>query len=481
MSVRNALFVMAVAFGGSAAFAQTVTQQPSTPPFGHWQTEVKYGPAPVQAPLALNFPPPAATPIAPTSPSAPSVPTSGTPLPAPTPPAAVSTPAPTPPVSAPEHLTTFDALGVNLSWSDHGWELVNGDKVLKDFGRRESDAREALRVIRDLHLTQYGTVGTPYPVMEYWLSEGHAPSSLAPGLRPMPLDPMSLKVEAIRGQWCLRDGQRVLFNFGQREVDARAGLEVLMKYHFNEVATIGQGSNTMLIFLGQAGREPQSSSFNSRLHPLSHHDADPNAPSTKAPAKGGEVPVMPALPQLNGAQPVDMHQHADSLTQRAESHASSAVKAPGEIGERIAFDWRQLQLRRDQGGEWKLQAGSMVFARFGNEQEGRQALHAMQYYHVNEERLLNQGGTAFYLSNGQAPRGLMFGLNSLAIQPESLEVRQVGDRWAICAGDLPVLRYGTRPDEARQMLQAIRQYHFDRLCQFGVPDGEGLTLLVRTH
>jgi hypothetical protein len=433
--------------------------------------------------------PPAASPLTPrTAPAA--IPLAPTP-----PPAAAKTPAAPPAAPAPENLKSFDTLGVDLSWSAHGWELMAADKVLKDFGRREADARQALRTIRELHLTQYGTIGTPYPVMEYWLSDGQAPSALVTGLRTMALDPMSLKVEQVRGQWCLRDGQRVLFNFGGHEIDARDGLDVLKKYGFTQVATIGQGGATMLVFLGQTGHEPHTPLVSRQHHPTAHPEQGSTAKTTPQTPSPLDLPVVtPALPPLHQPEAPITRAHADPLTQRAESHAPHApspyplphcggegrVRGPGEVGERVPFDWRQLQLRYEQG-VWKLQSGSMVFARFGNDNEAHQALRAMQYYRVNEERRVGEGGAAYFLSSGQAPRGLMFGLTSLPIQPEQLSVRQVGDRWAVCNGDLPLLRYGSSPDEARRMLDAIRQYHFDHLCHFGADGGAGLTLLVKTR
>src|SRR5260370_1417810 len=76
-----------------------------------------------------------------------------------------------------EQLVTFDPRQAELRWEDHNWRIMAGDVFLKDFGFQQEEAREALRVIRDLGLTQQGTVGYPRPVMEYWLAGGHAPQA----------------------------------------------------------------------------------------------------------------------------------------------------------------------------------------------------------------------------------------------------------------------------------------------------------------
>jgi hypothetical protein len=40
---------------------------------------------------------------------------------------------------------------------------------------------------------------------------------------------------------------------------------------------------------------------------------------------------------------------------------------------------------------------------------------------------------------------------------------------------------GERPEEARQVLAAIQQNKFARLCRLGAFDGEGLTFFVRAR
>src|SRR5262249_26249878 len=66
---------------------------------------------------------------------------------------------PAPPLR--EALLTFDPQRADVVWSQNHWQLVVDGQVLKDFGRREVEARVALRVLRDLHLTQHGAIGSP--------------------------------------------------------------------------------------------------------------------------------------------------------------------------------------------------------------------------------------------------------------------------------------------------------------------------------
>ena len=152
-----------------------------------------------------------------------------------------------------EHLTSFNYQTAEVRWEDGRWLLRAGGIVLKDFGRREADAREALRIVRALHLTEHGTVGTPRPVMEYWLSQGRAPGGLVAGLWTLSFDPAALVVQQREGQWCLGDERRTLFFFGVHSDEARQALAIIRRYGFNQVGYVGQGTPAMIYFLAGPG------------------------------------------------------------------------------------------------------------------------------------------------------------------------------------------------------------------------------------
>jgi hypothetical protein len=419
-------------------------------------------PTPSPAP-PLPMPTPLAAPLSLTPPKA-ATPSPGGAAADPSPALAVAPAAP-----LKEDLATFDSMGVLLTWSGRGWQLMANGTVLKDFGRRENEARQALRLIRELRLTQRGAVGGAQPAMEYWLSSGQAPQGLTPGTATLPLDPAALKLEQQNGQWLLRDGPRLLVNFGRREAEARQGLAVLQKYGFNQVALVGPGGSGMQVFLSKP--EPaHAEALVGRSRPLrGSAEAPEKAP---APASALDRLVTPALAPPAGGPP----EGPPGVKPNVHGGASGSA-------ERVPFDWRQLQLRQE-GGAWKLRAGGQEFADFGSdERDARLALTALQYYRVNEQRLLGSspGSTSYFLSNGQAPRGLALGVPGPALRPETLSVAPVGAGWAVCSNGQPLLTC-SGGDEARRLLEAIRQYKFDHVCRFGPPNSQlGLTLLVRTN
>src|SRR5947209_6541690 len=68
-----------------------------------------------------------------------------------------------------ERLVSFDCDRTEVAWAEQHWQLQAAGILLKDFGRREHEARQALRLVRQLRLNQYGAIGSPSPALEYWL------------------------------------------------------------------------------------------------------------------------------------------------------------------------------------------------------------------------------------------------------------------------------------------------------------------------
>jgi hypothetical protein len=399
----------------------------------------------------------------------PAVPPTPQPVPTAAPPAAAPKTSETTqpaPASAPERVVAFDAERAALDWAGGDWHLVADGATLKDFGRRESEGRQALRLIRELRLNQRGTIGGPTPSLEYWLSDGQAPARPPSGMRVLPIDAASLRVEQSQDQWVLRDDQRALFGFGRAESDAQQALAVIRRYGFTEVGTVGQASPSMMVFFGgQDLTAAPDGALGARLRPPEPPAPDAASPAGKRPAAVATF-MTPAVPPLR-----------EGAT--AGVNASIAVQNP----DRTPFDWRRVELRQENGA-WKMAAGSCVLADFGtDEHAARLGLSAVQYYRFTEK--CQVGGTAgrftYFQTRGQPGHGTLFGVDSQAIQPDRLAVRQVDGRWAVCAGDRPLVDMGDSQDAANQVLDLIRLQKCDRLCRLGTEDGKGMMFLVRAR
>jgi hypothetical protein len=401
------------------------------------------------------------------------------------PPAETAPPAPAAP-APPEALQSFDWTRAELQWNGKRWQVVAGGVVLKDFGARQEEACAALRLVRQLRLTQHGAVGTPRPVMEYWLADGRAPQGLVTGLHPIPLDPATLRVELVQGQWCVRDNTRVLFTFGPHADDANQALAVIRRYGFTQVGFLGRGVPDMLVFLGSTaptaatGADRPAPTPFSRVVPPAHPpgQAVRQAGFSAGQPDGGVVTAglkQPASGDGVGPSPLPFG--------RQPGAADPAVGGRPPETDRVPFNWRQAEVRQE-GNDWKLVAGNSTLANFGpHDTDARLALNVVRFYHVTEQGVIGGPRPLFnyFLCNGQAPHGYMLGVENMPFHPDALTVRQAGDSWLIYDGGRALLNFGDRPDDARRALDVIRHYQFDTLCRVGHADTGGLTFFIRAR
>jgi hypothetical protein len=382
-----------------------------------------------------------------------------------------------------EQLQTFDPSQAELRRAGDRWELVAGGVKLKDLGRSEADAREALRLVREMHLTQHGTIGGSTPAIEYWLSDGQAPQGLGASRRLLAFDPDSLRVEQVQGHWYLRDANQMLFTFGARSDDARRALDVIRRYGFNEVGYVGRPAPLMMYFVADPNPLPQ----------VQRPVANPPAATrgSAVPSGAGRLALPATLHYPNHTVPDTSVPAAVMMQTRQLAAPDTLLPDLAAVGQRMPLDARQVQVRRD-GSSWKLMAGATCIADFGaGERDAREALRVVQNYHFTEFCRIGDSpaGLAYFLVNGQAPHGVAFGLRSQSFRPEVLTLRQFGDAWVICADGRTLLRCGTDLDTAKEALRVVQHYRFDTLCWldrswdtgFSSPDTAALSFLVRTR
>ena len=398
----------------------------------------------------------------------------------------------------PENLTAFDPLAVEIKWDGSRVTLQAGGKVLKDFGTGAEEARQAWHLIREMGLNQHATIGGPRPVLEYWLKDGQPPHTLPGGVRVLPLDPSGLRLEQTQGFWVLRERARTLFNFGTNADDARQALAVLQKYGFNQAGLVGRAAPSMLVLVTREGtlrRVSTPEAPTGRAPGGLKQAAGPGSPAEGSQPPGGlaSKPVLPtyypaaAVPPLKtGELPVTnlaQHQHS-FLPSTVPGRFPGAVETANALDERVPFDWRQVRVQRDVSGTWKLVAGGHTLANFGaSERDARMAHAAVVHYRLSEEHRV--GGpepvARYFLSDGQAPLGMMPGVMNESFRPEALSVHQVGARYYLSQGSHPVLDCGTRPDEAKHLLEVVKQNHFDHLYRIGPDDQHALSFFVRGY
>ena len=210
--------------------------------------------------------------------------------------------------------------------------------MLKDFGRRESEARLALRLIRELRLNQHGIIGARRLCLSIGFQMAYRRAGRRWDCAVALIDASSLRVEQIRAQSVLCDNKRELFNFGADEGGARQALQIIHKYRFTEVGAVNPAAPSMMIFLAQ----PTAFSLSD-----SAPASDPLAPFRRTagahPGVVARAPIAPAVPPL---RELGLFTHTPSAT--------------SPTPDRIPFDSRRSNCgRKATAGSWPQEAASL--------------------------------------------------------------------------------------------------------------------------
>jgi hypothetical protein len=354
----------------------------------------------------------------------------------------------------PGGLLHFDSHLADVQAANGRWFVVAGGTHIKDLGTSETDARQALRLIRDLGLNEYGTVGKPQPILEYWLSNGRAPRVALASQRQVSFDLQKLRAEVSAGRWCLRDDRQLLFGFGFSGDDARQALAVLKRYGFNRVAYIGEPVPVMMILLS-----------------CPEQPFGPQSPSPLNTLYGGSLPALVNTPTFvsDCSQPPASEQSIvrASVPPPITLNSLEPVQRASAPTEGVALNWQEATVEHE-ANAWTLVSGGRVLAHLGaTEQAAREVLRLVQCYRCTEYCCAGrvEPVLGYFLVDGRAPRGPAPGFQSVAFRPEALTVQQFSGGWIICDGNQPLLACGTNFSDAADALQALQRHQFDHLIR----------------
>jgi hypothetical protein len=427
-------------------------------------------------------------------------------------------------------LMQFDPESIRVDWRDRTWQLTAKGQTLKNFGGKQHDARQAYRLIHRLNLTERGTVGGENPVLEYWLSKGQPPHTTPPGLRLVPFDPETLRVETMQSQWVLRDSRQVLFNFVGEAEDAQQAYQVIKRYGFNQVALVGLAKPSMMVFVKDQARTKSRESSARKSQPL-QVSTPLDRTRTRFPGAGIDRVITAAIPFLDDAEhpsrrerlqltapgplpgfPSPSRQGANpnaprpfpTLPQLVDSRLAAPANgfpATTALPQRLYFDWRNASLRQREGN-WELIASNLTLAQFGrDEASARLALKTLKQFQLTEQVRYPETdplgfpppsasrsgdelppGFSFYLVHGKAPRGQLPHLDGRTFRPATVWVRRVGRDWVVYSNDGILMSCGSNLNRARHVSETIRRYQFDHMYHIGsTREGRGMTFLARVR
>lgn len=120
------------------------------------------------------------------------------------------------------------------------WKIVDGSHWMFDFGNNKAEADKSLSIIKHYGMTQSCFVGRPAPSFQYMSVNGQAPSGAFPGEDCLSFNPNTIEVKQINGRWKIVDGSHWMFDFENKEAEAKQAFAIIKKYGFSKSCFVGR-------------------------------------------------------------------------------------------------------------------------------------------------------------------------------------------------------------------------------------------------
>ncbi|CAN5322345.1 hypothetical protein BH11PLA2_BH11PLA2_00780 [soil metagenome] len=343
-----------------------------------------------------------------------------------------------------ENLIPIDVRGVRVQRLAHQMVVNVGTKVFREYAPLTDDAELTAKLLREMMPTLWGQLGKSRIVVEYGLTVGSNGETIVPPTAgfPQSVTPMDLKtlrVEPIRGVWCVRDDASIHFNFGMEKEEAEQTLAVCRKYGFNRIGTVGRGGVPAVTYL------------------------------FAAPEIAGARATNPNIAGLQAQQ------------EKLLTRTGIEVPGVGTVGEKIVIDPRKIELRRDKSA-FVIVSGNEVLANFGTDEwAARDAIRVIQDARFSEFCKLGTSGVTFFLVNGIAPTRVPFHARQTKFDPGSLRAKEFNGKW--CVMDItgkPLLLAGDEA-EANQLLKVMKAFNFDTVAVVGNSPTNNMRFLAKSR
>lgn len=139
-----------------------------------------------------------------------------------------------------EDCLSFNPASTTVRNINGNWTIADGNHLLFSFGDKRDEALNALKVIKYYRMDSSCFVGRPDPSFRYLLVNGNAPQGSMPGEDCVSFNPNTIEVKNIGGRWKIVDGSHWIFDFGDKESEARTAFTIIKKYGFTRSCFVGR-------------------------------------------------------------------------------------------------------------------------------------------------------------------------------------------------------------------------------------------------
>jgi hypothetical protein len=133
----------------------------------------------------------------------------------------------------------FDWKQATVQTKGLDWQLVANGIDLAHFGSREPEAREALRAVQTLHLTERCQIGDAVPVFTFYLTNSQPSRNMFFGAKTISCHAKDLTLRQVGVRWVIWEFDHVILALGTNEEEARQVLKVLQHYQVDHLCQIG--------------------------------------------------------------------------------------------------------------------------------------------------------------------------------------------------------------------------------------------------
>jgi hypothetical protein len=139
-----------------------------------------------------------------------------------------------------EDCVSFNPATTTVQQIQGSWKVVDGSHWMFDFGPKQDEAKSTFAIIKHYRMSRSCFVGRPQPSFQYMLVGGNAPAGSFAGEDCVSFNPVTATVQQIQGRWKIVDGSHWMFDFGNKENEARQALAIIKKYGFTRSCFVGR-------------------------------------------------------------------------------------------------------------------------------------------------------------------------------------------------------------------------------------------------
>jgi hypothetical protein len=138
-----------------------------------------------------------------------------------------------------EDCVSFNPNTTKIIHQNNKWKIADGNHLMFSFSS-QSEAKQALKIIKSYKLNKSCFVGRPDPSFQYLLKNNHAPVGHLSGEDCVTFNPSNIQVKKINNRYKIVEGNHWIFDFGQKRDEAHKAYNIIKRYQAKKSCFVGR-------------------------------------------------------------------------------------------------------------------------------------------------------------------------------------------------------------------------------------------------